>query len=236
LFEYFLNHKNHKPGVPLDMISYHFYATSLPPQTINEMQYTYFDRANDFIDKVRYIEAIRKRLSPETKTTIDEIGSILHNEDKPIDLAYWNLSGALYAYVYLELTRLGIDVIGESQLVGYPTQYPSVSMMNWENGKPNARYWVLKLIHDNFSAGDILTSTGFNSEDINAQGFKTKTGNKLLIVNKRNREITITLPATLKGAKLSVVDSSTGDNEAARSTVNGTGLTLKPFAVAVVTQ
>ncbi|HVX51857.1 MAG TPA: hypothetical protein VHB48_16970, partial [Chitinophagaceae bacterium] len=235
-FEYFLNHKNHKPGVPLDMISYHFYATSLPPQTINEMQYTYFDRANDFIDKVRYIEAIRKRLSPETKTTIDEIGSILHNEDKPIDLAYWNLSGALYAYVYLELTRLGIDVIGESQLVGYPTQYPSVSMMNWENGKPNARYWVLKLIHDNFSAGDILTSTGFNSEDINAQGFKTKTGNKLLIVNKRNREITITLPATLKGAKLSVVDSSTGDNEAARSTVNGTGLTLKPFAVAVVTQ
>ena len=25
-FEYFLDHKNHKPGVPLDFISYHFYA------------------------------------------------------------------------------------------------------------------------------------------------------------------------------------------------------------------
>src|SRR5215475_11376164 len=26
-FEYFLDHKNHKPGVPLDFISYHFYAS-----------------------------------------------------------------------------------------------------------------------------------------------------------------------------------------------------------------
>ena len=26
-FEYFLNPANHKPGIPLDMISYHFYAS-----------------------------------------------------------------------------------------------------------------------------------------------------------------------------------------------------------------
>ncbi|HWB25448.1 MAG TPA: hypothetical protein VG738_08200 [Chitinophagaceae bacterium] len=235
-FEYFLNHKNHKPGIPLDMISYHFYATSIPPQTYDDMQYTYFEKADNFINRVRYIESIRKRLSPGTKTTTDEIGSILHNEDKPIDPIYWNLSGALYAYVYLELTRLGIDVVGESQLVGYPTQYPSVTMIDWQNGKPNARYWVLKLIHDNFAAGDALISTGFNSEDINAQGFKTKQGNKVLLVNKRNREITITLPGNMKGAKLSVVDSTTSENEAAQSTINGTEITLKPFAVAVLAQ
>src|SRR5215469_16133556 len=29
-FEYFLEHKNHKPGIPLDFISYHFYATPTP--------------------------------------------------------------------------------------------------------------------------------------------------------------------------------------------------------------
>lgn len=29
MFEYFLNPQNHRPGIPLDMISYHFYAT--PP-------------------------------------------------------------------------------------------------------------------------------------------------------------------------------------------------------------
>ena len=48
-----------------------------------------------------------------------------------------------------ERTRLGIDVAGESQLVGYPTQYPSVSMVDWSNGKPNARFWVLKLLKEN---------------------------------------------------------------------------------------
>ena len=68
--------------------------------------------------------------------------------------SYWNLSGALYAYVYGELAKLGIEYDGESQLVGYPTQFPSVSLVDWITGQPNARYWVLKLIHDNFGPGD----------------------------------------------------------------------------------
>ena len=51
---------------------------------------------------------------------------------QPIPPAYWNLAGSLYAYLYIELSRLQIDIIGESQLVGYPTQFPSVSMMNWD--------------------------------------------------------------------------------------------------------
>ena len=94
-FEYFLNHKNHKPGIPLDMISYHFYATNNEEQKINDMQYTYFERADNFVNRVRYIESIRKRLSPETKTTIDEVGSILADEEHAITPPYWNLSGAL---------------------------------------------------------------------------------------------------------------------------------------------
>jgi hypothetical protein len=73
--------------------------------------------------------------------------------------AYWNLAGSLYAYLYIQLSQMQIDVIGESQLVGYPTQFPSVSMMNWENNKPNARFWVLKLIKDSFHSGDALVET-----------------------------------------------------------------------------
>ena len=123
-------------------------------QKIDDYQYTFFDKANCFLDKVRYIENIRKRLSPKTFTTIDEIGSIINQMDgKNIPDGYWNLSGAMYAYVFLELTKLGIDIAGESQLVGYPTQFPDVSMMDWRNGNPNARYWVLKLLKDNFLAG-----------------------------------------------------------------------------------
>ena len=71
---------------------------------------------------------------------------------------YWNAAGSLYAYLFIDLSKQGIDIIGESQLVGYPSQFPSVSMMDWKNGKPNARYWVLKLIKDNFHSGDTLVN------------------------------------------------------------------------------
>ncbi len=236
-YEYFLNPKNHAPGIPLDMISYHFYATNSTGQTINDMQYTYFERADNFVNRVRYIESIRKRLSPKTRTTINEVGSILQNQDTLPPAAYWNLSGALYAYLYLELSRLGIDVIGESQLVGYPTQFPSVSMINWANGKPNARYWVLKLLHDNIGAGDTLVQTQVDGDDydnLSCQGFKTPAGNKLLLINKHNKTVRIALPAAYKGATLQVVDQSTGEEKPAVSELDGSVLELKPFAVGIL--
>src|SRR5581483_4147027 len=64
MFEYFLNPKNHKPGIPLDMISYHFYASPTADETPEIQQYTFFGQADRFIATVRYIEEIRKRLSP----------------------------------------------------------------------------------------------------------------------------------------------------------------------------
>ena len=74
-FEYFLDRKNHRPGIPLDGISYHHYPTpSYTPETLDAYQYTFFDRASGFLSRVRYIEDIRKRLSPKTITTINEIG------------------------------------------------------------------------------------------------------------------------------------------------------------------
>ena len=101
------------------------------------------------MSRVKYIEAIRKRLSPETKTDTDELGVILPDDNrtgetpeqinKRIPPKYWNLAGSLSAYLYIELAKQGIDVIGESQLVGYPTQFPSVTMIDWNTGKPNAR-------------------------------------------------------------------------------------------------
>src|SRR5246127_2959057 len=128
-FEYFLDHKNHKPGVPLDFISYHFYAVPSVDETPEVEQFTYFAQADGFLKTVRYIEAIRKRLSPETKTTIDELGVISADDlaqgtpghvAQPIPTSYWNLAGAMYAYLFGELTQIGIDVAGESQLVGFP--------------------------------------------------------------------------------------------------------------------
>jgi hypothetical protein len=144
------------------------------------------------------------------------------------------VSGALYAYVYLGLVRMGIDFIGESQLVGYPTQFPSVSMINWKTGKPNARYWVLKLIHDHLGPGDALVNTSVVGDGMVAQGFSTARGKRVLLINRSNRPVTLMLPSAFQGARFLVVDPSTGNNEPASSVIGGQGVELKPLAVGII--
>jgi hypothetical protein len=235
-FEYFLNPKNHIQGVPLDGISYHHYSTpSFPEQTLDAYQYAFFDKADAFLYKVRYIESIRKRLSPNTITTINEIGTILDFDyQKKIPNEYWNLSGVLFAYVFLELTKLGIDVAGESALVCFPSQFPDVSMMNWENGNPNARYWILKLLKDNFGPGDKLVGCYVNSSNILCQAFITAKGKKLLLINKRNKEVEIELPKEFKNSISQCVDVSTNENSPAQLKITNTTIVIKPFSVQVV--
>jgi hypothetical protein len=244
MFEYFLNPANHKSGVPLDFITYHFYASPTSDQTLDHWQYTFFDQAKGFLNTVRYVEEIRKRLSPSTKTDLDELGVILSEDGKEIDHpgyigkeepeGYWNLAGAMYAYIYSEAAKLGIDVLGESQLVGYHTQFPSVSMMNYNTGDPNPRFWTLKLLKDHFGPGDKLVETKNSNDALSVQAFDTKQGKKLLVINKRNRAGQVTLPADAEGASVTLVAPSTGDHPPAEEKLQGRSLSLQPFEVAVV--
>lgn len=239
--KYFLNPANHKPGIPVDYISYHFYASPARSETVSDWQRTFFDQADGFLSIVRNIEDVRKLLSPATKTDLDELGVILPTDNTPDDKipppdAYWNAAASLYAYLFVELSRMQIDIIGESQLIGYPSQYPGVSLMNWINNKPNARFWVLKLIKDNFHPGDSLVDTsiaGQGSGDLEAQAYITHAGHKLLLANKRDHAIELTLPDAQKATALSV-DESTGDEPARKLKVTGGTIKLEPFAVAVV--
>ena len=88
---------------------------------------------------------------------------------------YWNAAAAMYAYLFGATAQLGLDVLGESQLIGYPSipfqrgppisgnwtappQFPSVTLLSWGGafgnpGDGTARYWILKLLVDNFRAG-----------------------------------------------------------------------------------
>ncbi len=238
-FDYFLNHQNHKAGIPLDMISYHFYASPTPGQNINDWQYTFFDQADRFLDTVRYIQAIRQRLSPETETDTDELGCILPYDTadhlvRPIPNGYWNLCGAMYAYLYAQLAHLGIEVAGESQLVGYPTQFPSVSMVDWTTGQPNARFWVLKLLRDNCGPGDKLVKTEGGSQTVYAQGFVTPAGrHKLLLINKRNRPAVISLPGAM-GSTERYVDEQTAEEGIGVARLARDETTLSPFEVSVI--
>jgi hypothetical protein len=249
-FEYFLDHKNHKPGVPLDFISYHFYAVPTADETPEVEQFTYFDQAEGFLKTVRYIEAIRKRLSPETKTTVDELGVISADDiaqadpghvAKPIENSYWNLAGAMYAYLFGEMTKIGIDVSGESQLVGFPTQFPSVSMVDWENGKPNARTWVLRLLHDNMGPGDKLVESqalappAANHPYVYSVAFITPAGKKrVLLVNKRDRTFDVSIPGA-SGGQMEYVDQTTSFQPPASMKLTSDDMKLNGYSVAIVT-
>ncbi|HUI40816.1 MAG TPA: glycosyl hydrolase family 39, partial [Terriglobia bacterium] len=128
-----------------------------------------------------------------------------------------------------------IDVAGESQLVGYPTQFPSVSMVDWKTGQPNARYWVLKLLHGNFGPGDQLVSTRVTTPNVFAQAFVTRDGQrKILLVNQRDRTVDISLPVT-SGVREDYVDQTTAFQPPASMALPGEVLELRGLAVAVVT-
>jgi hypothetical protein len=236
-YTYFLDPKNHKPGIPIDFISYHFYAIPKKTDTADQWQHGFFTQADGFLATVRKIEAIRQRLSPATRSDLDELGVI--NDIPNIPPIYWNAAGAMYAYLYVELTKLNIDVVGESQIVGYPSQFPSVSMIDWTNGKPNARFWVLKLLKDNFGPGGQLVATTYantptQDPDLDLQAFQTGTGRKLLLINKRNEPRTVQLPPEAANATLDAVDLSTGENPPRHEKLTGPTLTLTPFEVAVL--
>lgn len=242
-FDYFLNHANHKPGIPIDMISFHFYAAPAADEPEDNWQFTVFDQSAQFIRRVTYIDAIRRRLSPNTGTYVDELGVILPADNaqgqpgyafKPFPGFYWNLCAAEYAYLYAELARLGINAAGESALMQLPGFFPSVSMMDWETGKPNARYWALKLLRENFGPGDKIVETG-GSETVFARGFITPRGErKILLVNMRNKPIATSISG-IKGARVDYVDQVTAFGPPATKTLSAGNVLLNGFAVAIVT-
>ena len=241
-FAYFLDPANHVRGTPLDAISYHFYADAEPGESDATQSYTFFARADAFLNSVRYIESIRKRLSPRTQTHVNEAGCIaaddLAHGDQQKDLTpsvhYWSLCGAMFAYLYAGLAEQGIDVLGASQLLGYPGQFPSVSLLDWNTGEPNARYRVLQLMHDNFGPGDRIAATKHSSSDFFVEAYVGSGGQrKLLLINMRDRDISVRIPGA-QGNAGEYVDLITAAKPPTHFKASADELTLHPFAVMVL--
>lgn len=168
---YFLNASNHQADIPLDYISFHFYgfpSSRTDASTFEEL----FPAVDAFIPEAQNIVDIRDALSPLTKLSCDEMGVVLPDDNDnnavPIPSIYWNAAGAMYAYLVGQMTVLGYDILGASQLAGSPpipewdipdAQFPSVTLVNWTTGAGNARYWILKLLIDEFAPGDQLVMT-----------------------------------------------------------------------------
>ena len=236
----FLDPANHKPGTPLDWISYHFYATPDNSTTQNEAEQS-FKMADTFLDEVAEIEAVRKAISPSTRTTINELGtmdplgSTVIYDNYTIPEEYWVWSGGIYAYIFSKLAVVGIDAIGESQLSGYPGQYPSVSMIYYQTGLPTARLRILQLIQNTILIGDKLVQTTGDESQFHAQAFEAADATKkVLLVNKLDKELTIQI-SDFQNADAKIVDVTTGGNPWRTEGIDG-GIRLPSYAVAVITQ
>jgi len=125
--------------------------------------------------------------------------------------------------------------------VGFPTQFPSVSMVDWNDGKPNARLWVLKLLHDNFGPGDKLVEiepsnpAGPNDPYVYSLAFVTKSGKRrVLLVNKRNRVFDVSVPSA-NGGQVEYIDQTTRFNPPASMNLGSDTVKLAGYSVAVVT-
>jgi len=246
--EYFLDHQHHQAGTPIDLVSYHFYAFPSTGEGPEAQQASFFSQADRFLALVRDLEQARTRLSPETRTTVDKIGAFSADDAvqsqpghvaQPIADRWWNLNGVLYAYVFGELTRLGIDAAGASQLVGYPTQFPSVSMVDWQSGRPNARFRVLELLHDHFGPADQVVAfrpfdPGLASQLYALAVVTPDRKRRLLLVNKQDRPLEVAVPGGA-GGLLAYVDQTTASDPAATRVLASDQVALAGLAVAVLT-
>jgi hypothetical protein len=238
-FTYFLDPANHQAGVPIDLISYHFYAHVTTGQTPDTYGRTGFPRADAFLAVVDQIEAARQQLAPHVRTTIDETGTIMdaaatQSDPAPIPNAYWNYSAALYAYVFANLALKGIDIVGESQLVGYPSQYPSVSMVDWNTGLPNARYRVLQLFLEEVQPGCGLVPMAGAPDSCYLIGLRRREARKILVVNKTNGDVVLPIPG-VRGARARIVDQASAGGPIRTERVRGDQLVIGGYGVAVLT-
>jgi hypothetical protein len=223
----FLDPANHAAGIPRDAFSYHFYAM---PEVVNpyspqgnapfaHWRDIFFAQAEGFLDQVRFIESIRRRLAPDIKTFVNELGTFVPDVMNPqpdIPDVYWDLSASVQSYLWAQLVALGVDLVGVAEFMDYPGMIPGATLIDWNTGEPNARYRALAVLLDHFGPGDSLVATGVGDpaapdSRVHAQGFINPDGaRKLLIVNKTPEPVEITLdpnsePITVGGYATSVI-------------------------------
>lgn len=113
-------------------------------------------------------------------------------------------------------------------------------MLDWTNGKPNARFTVLELLKNNVGPGDELAETVVRSNGlpadahaIEAQAFTRGRQRKLLLINQRNREIMVELPKECIGAILDTIGGVSPDP--VKQDIVEAKVRLRPFSVSIAT-
>jgi hypothetical protein len=106
-------------------------------------------------------------------------------------------------------------------------------MVDWNTGEGNARFRILELLKNNFGPGDKLVPASAGAY-VHALGFISPNGeHKILVINKRDREVELTLPQAAK--QVEFVDQISAGKPPVLQEVNSATLQLRGLEVAVVT-
>ena len=127
---YFLNKSHHAPtNIQIDAISFHHYAgANQRDGGVNGSDYEgFFPSADGFVDQIIQVQAARAKSDfPNVIMDADEVGIILPDDNDPKYTAlqpgfgaiFWNAAAAYYAYLFGRTSVIGLEVLGESQLIG----------------------------------------------------------------------------------------------------------------------
>jgi hypothetical protein len=247
--QYFLNASNHAPGTPLDWISYHYYAFIDTKTNVSQWADQIFGQSAFYVGNMETIEQARRQLSPNTKSTVNEFGVIINQagmqpDPESIPDIYWNICAAQYGITFGRASVAGVQALGMSQMVGFPSQFPSVSMVDWNTGKGNARLSTLKMIVKHLAPNNgqrkLKIFATVTTDDVYGIGYLVteKDGTvvkKSLIVNKGADFATIQVN-TLNSGVVEYTDlQRTGPyGESKQEAVTGSAITLGGYGVAIV--
>lgn len=159
----------------------------------------------------------------------------------------WNAAASLFAFAFGTLAERGYLFVGQDQLVGgtWPDNEPAVSMLDWQSGEPNAKYWVTRLLAATVGSRAPKRLSPSNTSDpagLYALAFTATApphARSLLLVNKRRGPATATL-AGVTGGTASCVEVGAGLSEpgfaptVVRQLSNGGVLAMGGFATCVV--
>ncbi len=184
-----------------DAFSFHYYSgprTSRSDPAGFELMIADVD--THLLGPAQVIVDTRNAMSPSTKIYVDEVGTILPRDNdvgvmQP-GVLYYQASGAMFAYTFVQLARIEVEAVMMSQLVGSAAintadcrvpdpQYPSVSMFDPETEKGNARAEVLKVLLADFRIGATqLAKTTNEAGPVFVQGLVSRGAKKALLVNR----------------------------------------------------
>lgn len=257
-FTYFLQERNHSRGIPVDAFSYHYYVFPDADETEHDLEHTSFKDVDRLLTAASFIEALRQSFAPHAEAIIEELGgpmlpwadSAKQLSQHAIANSHWRLSAATWAHAYGQLAGIGLKMVLGAELIDYPDQAPTLSLVDWNTGIPHDTYWVLKLLNDHFKAGtkvvarstpDFVDASQPENDaapslaKLSFRAFVAPNGKRMvLLVNKRSEPITVSV-AGAAGGHLEMVDHLTSQGLVAVEHLPSESIGLPDFGVAIVT-